>query len=71
MKKEYKKFIILEAIILIIILIIIISQCDFKGGQKNQNELSNTIEKIDVTKENDDINNSQALNQKEVSNNIK
>lgn len=71
MKKEYKKFIILEAIILIIILIIIISQCDFKGGQKNQNELSNTIEKIDVTKENDDINNSQALNQKEESNNIK
>ena len=53
MKEERKKFRIIEGIILIIILIGIISQCDFQN--KNENIVNNTTEKINVSKENNDI----------------
>lgn len=53
MKEERKKFRIIEGIILIIILIGIISQCDFQN--KNENIVNNTTEKINVSKENNEI----------------
>lgn len=53
MKEERKKFRIIEGIIFIIILIGIISQCDFQN--KNENIVNNTTEKINVSKENNEI----------------
>ena len=60
MKEERKKFRIIEGIILIIILIGIISQCDFQN--KNENIVNNTTEKINVSKENNEIRENQPKN---------